>query len=127
MARPHRRRIVGWIAICAVLLQTFVPLVTHTRAAERSPLWVDVCSTDGIKRVALSVELSGEKPEPTVPGKFPHCPYCVSSATSLGAPPPDRILVFSSIERRHINAPIAVYIRARSVWRTPQSRAPPVA
>ncbi len=126
MARLTGSSIVGWAAICAVLLQAFVPLATHIRAVEPASGWAEICTTDGVKQLVISAVRSGEEPARSVPDSQ-HCLYCVTNVTSHGAPPSDRVLVISSVERRYTRAPAADHVRAGAVWRTPQSRAPPVA
>ena len=44
---------VGWIAVCAVLLSTLSPVVSHSHPAEGAFGWGDVCTTTGVERVAM--------------------------------------------------------------------------
>ena len=127
MARPGQRRSVGWIAICAVLLQVLVPLVNHTRAVERAPAWLEVCSTEGIKQIAAPAPRADEAPATPAANDPTHCFYCVTASTAHSAPPPVRVLVTPTLEHRPTNSSSASNARARSDWRKPLSRAPPVA
>ncbi len=126
MARPMRTRIVGWIAVCAVMLNAFLPVVSHKRVAEGAFAWADVCTTDGVKRVAKTDAPTGDKPANSHWGTIAHCSYCCSHPASHGAPPPDGILLIAVVESQPANAPTGAIVRTLPHWRTPQSRAPPL-
>ena len=107
MTRPGQRRSVGWIAICAVLLQVLVPLVIHTRAVERAPVWLEVCSTEGIKRIAAPAARADEAPATPAANVSAHCFDCVTASTAHSAPPPVGILVAPTLEPRPANSTTA--------------------
>lgn len=125
MAGSTRTRIVGWIAVCAVLLDAYVPFVLHHRAAEGAPGLADVCTTDGVARVAMTNVPTGDQPAKTRLGAGGNCAHCCSGLAWHGAPPPDDILLKSVAGAQSANAPTVGIPHPLPLWRTPQSRAPP--
>ena len=68
----HRR--LAWLALCTLILGALAPSVSKVLAASQGTVWVEVCSSEGTKRIVIS---------PTgVPGTgMPamtdsHCAYC---------------------------------------------------
>ena len=79
----------AWIAIFAILLNAFAPAVAHALAARSGALWLEVCTQDGLKRIA--VEYRGARPD-IPPGSHvvaeQHCPYCAPHGATFAHTPP---------------------------------------
>ncbi len=75
-SQPHRRR-AAWIAILAILFNAFVPAMSQAVAAQLGITWLEICTKDGLKRIAVS----SEHARPDLPpgahvAVTEHCPYC---------------------------------------------------
>jgi hypothetical protein len=69
----HRR--LAWLALFAMLFAAIAPSVSKWLAASQGKNWVEVCSANGSKRVALDL---GTQKTPDAPmAAESHCAYCV--------------------------------------------------
>ena len=89
MLKQRYRRPAAWIAIFAILLNGFAPAVSHALQARLGITWLEICTPDGLKRIA--VEYSGARPD-IPPGTHvvanDHCSYCAPhGATFVHVPP----------------------------------------
>lgn len=88
-SQSHRRR-AAWIAILAILFNAFVPAMSQAVAAQLGITWLEICTKDGLKRIAVS----NEDARPDLPtgahvAVTDHCPYCAphSGTTNAHLPP----------------------------------------
>ena len=120
------RKVIGWMALCAVLIGIFAPAISHALAVATGTgeRWAEVCSASGFK--ALGRELPGQPVSPSgVMGD--HCPFCALQSHAI-APPPASLTalphVLARFEQPDVYLPVR---RARSLWLAAQARAPPIA
>jgi hypothetical protein len=87
LTRRYRRT--AWIAMFAILLNGFAPAVSHALAARLGVTWLEICTPDGLKRVAVRYE--GARPD-LPPGAHvaadDHCPYCTAHGSAYAFTPP---------------------------------------
>lgn len=117
------QRWLAWWLLAVTLLGALAPTVSRARAAalgQAGLTWMEVCTTQGMKQVAVS---DSQDPAP-IKVIVDHCPLCVLSLDRLAPPvdpfawqglpqgPPDFSLAYTSLE---------LTTRPWSV----QSRAPP--
>lgn len=123
--RVHRRT--AWMAIVAVLLNAFAPLVAHAMPSTHGGAWVDVCTTDGITRidVADGHAATGGAPVNDVTGG--HCPYCVPHGTSAGLAPVPPLSVPVVPGPDAAATAVDPLPLALPLWAANQARAPPLA
>ena len=121
-----------WLAIVAMLALALLPTVSHALAAARgqSP-WAEICTPQGTRVVSIADADSG-----VIAGRddgrsgsagihLEHCPFCASSAATLGMPPAHTgaaVLAAGGIEPppRFLQAAHTLH-----AWRSAQPRAPP--
>ena len=86
-ALRHRLRPCTWLAILATLALALLPLISHARAPVGQPGWAEVCTPQGLQRVAR-VDAVGDPPATPVgaAGHFEHCPYCAPGVAIPGPP-----------------------------------------
>lgn len=79
-------RAVTWLALVAVLALALMPAVSHALAFARgdTTAWAEVCTTQGLQRVAL--DAPDGAPATTVQ-QPEHCPFCKLGSDEVGAPP----------------------------------------
>jgi hypothetical protein len=80
-------RAVTWLALVAVLALALMPAVSHALAFARGDVtaWAEVCTTQGLQRVALDAQDGA----PATTGQhLDHCPFCKLGSDDAGAPPP---------------------------------------
>lgn len=69
----HRR--LAWLALCAMVFGAFAPSISKLLATSQGFAWIEVCSAQGTKRIA--VDLSG-KQTPEAPAMADsHCGHCL--------------------------------------------------
>lgn len=79
-----RRRIVGWLALVAVLLAALAPAVSHALGGGTGDAWVELCTARGSQWVPADSQDPGGPPASHA---FEHCPYCSLQLPALGLPP----------------------------------------
>ena len=85
MRRSLNRSIAAWLAIIAVTLNAFWPLLAHARPADAGK-FVEVCTMEGMKRVSAPDSDAGG-PE-SGEHKAAHCPFCMSPGVPALPPAP---------------------------------------
>jgi hypothetical protein len=125
MSADLRRRVTSWVAICAILLNTFAPALSHALASERGLSWLEICSQAGVGRMLLPD--AGPAGEPTAPHAvaFEHCPYCTPHGGSAAAPPPTRQPIEVAAAAGSEFPAAAPRPRAPLAWLSAPARAPP--
>ena len=114
--------ITSWMAILAVLMMAFAPLVSQAVGANRA--WLEICSASGPKFIQADAGSSDQPNKQSTAYPLEHCPYCSLHASALGMPPAP-LVVLPVIEQRDV--PLA-FLSAPSTlhaWRTAQPRGPP--
>lgn len=98
----HRR--LAWLALCAVIFAAFAPFISKLLATSQGVTWIEICSTNGTKLVALDL---GTKKTPDTPMTADsHCGYCLLQqhspfvptlpySSAMAAVSADRLLVGS--------------------------------
>jgi hypothetical protein len=120
------RRRTAWIAILAILLNAFAPALSHAAAARLGVTWLEICTQDGLKRVA--VEYRGARPD-IPPGAHvvvdDHCPYCAPHGASFAHSLPAVVAaaVLAGPAALAVDAPAA--LPQRAIWTSRHARAPP--
>jgi len=76
-----------WLALFAVLLNTFAPTVSHALTASRPAVPLDVCSVDGGTAFAAAAALLVQNDHGGM-AVLDDCGYCLTHAGSHGMPPP---------------------------------------
>lgn len=118
------RRQVAWIALCAVTFAGIAPAISQWVASSTGTTWVEICSSAGIKRVALG---SDKAPVPVGDhGGTTHCPFC-RLQNDLPAAPPFTVTLFrvAEAEDQKPQLPVATPVHTKSAWPPALSRAPP--
>jgi len=125
MAKVHRRRVAGWIAIFAILLNMFAPAASHAFGGSAVPPWLELCTASGPD---ASDAQRRQSDAPAKPGaaKFQHCPYCAPHGASFGAPPASAKLAAASDIGPQRVAVAEAAVPVRPVWRAARPRGPPV-
>lgn len=107
-----------WLALFALLLNTFAPTVSHALAASRPAVPVDVCSVDGGASFAAAAALLMQDGHAGMT-MLDDCGYCLTHAGSHGMPPPVHApsLAPGGTEPRpplfyHAPRPLAVWLAA---------------
>ncbi|MBV8501743.1 MAG: DUF2946 domain-containing protein [Paucibacter sp.] len=120
--RPGFKLCTGWVAILAVLLLAFAPLVSQALGADRYSAWVEICSAGGAKWVKAD-EGSRPAPQPSSHA-LEHCPYCSVHVSALGMPPAQLLLMPQAARLEPPQAFLAAP-HTLHAWRGVQPRGPP--
>jgi len=126
MLSLRNRRRTAWVAILAILLNAFAPALAHAAAARLGVTWLEICTQDGLKRVAI--EHRSARPD-IPPGAHvvadDHCPYCAPHGASFAHSPP--AVAAAAV----IAGPAALVVDSPAVasqlatWTSGRARAPP--
>ena len=125
MPSALRRRVTGWVAICAILLNTFAPAASHALAPERGMAWLQICSQAGVGRVLLADAGPGGEPVAPHAVAFEHCPYCAPHGGSTMGPPPAPLVAAVAVAAVGALAAPPAAASARFAWFAAPARAPP--
>lgn len=117
-------KLVSWVAIIAVAFQVFWPLMANAQPGKQA--WVEICSVQGVQKVAIDLDGGDSSPKPDAGHLKPHCALCSFSADRLAVPvfqfvfllPPDGPTYGPPPKATHLALPSAEYLSARP-------RAPP--
>ena len=117
----------SWVALAATLMAALAPTVSRTLAAQRGTGWVEVCTTEGIKRIAIAPTERSSAPVGGLPiALADHCGYCSvqgHSPCDLPVPVDDAWLLVRRHEAPRVRPPAAATPAAATV--SPPIRAPP--
>lgn len=107
-----------WLALFALLLNTFAPTVSHALDARQPAVPLDVCSVDGGTAFATAAALLVQNEHAGMRMRG-DCGYCLAHAGSHGLPPPVHALLPAphGTEPRpllfyHAPRPLAVWLAA---------------
>ena len=118
------RRQVTWLALSAVTFAGVAPAISQWVASTTGTLWVEICSTAGVKRVALD---AGKAPAPAEEhGGKTHCPFCrLQSDLPAVRTASAALFPMAEAQDRHLPSFITSPALTRPVWPSALSRAPP--
>lgn len=85
MKSKSLRSFAAWLALLAVTLNAFWPLMAHARPAGAAAL-LEVCTSEGMKLMPSGGAEGGQSAP--AEHKAPHCPFCMSPGGIAVAPPP---------------------------------------
>lgn len=123
MVKVHRRRVAGWVAIFAILLNAFAPAVSHALASSGTAPWLEVC-TGGSLATPGTLRDQGEQPaKPATAAQ--HCPFCAPHGASFAAPPAAISLAVVADAGTQRVTVAATQASLPLPWRAAHSRAPP--
>ncbi|MCU0775915.1 MAG: DUF2946 domain-containing protein [Ideonella sp.] len=122
-----RRRLPLWLALVALCFAALAPTVSHALASAGHTTWVEVCTAQGMRLVAVADSGSGSDAErPASPAAhLEHCPYCTLGTHGM-APPPASVGVPAPTAARE--GPPERFWQAphtAHAWCSAQPRAPP--
>jgi hypothetical protein len=119
------RRLFAWIALAAILGLALAPTLARALASDGAAEWMQICSAQGSKLVAVADLAPGEQPGPSTAG-LEHCPFC---ALHPPAPPPTQLrFSFALPASRPALYPSLFFSAPRPLfaWSVAHPRAPPV-
>ena len=114
--------ITSWMAILAILMMAFAPLVSQAVGADRA--WLEICSASGPKFVQADAGSSNQPAKNSAAHPMEHCPYCSLHASALGMPPAP-LLVLPVIAVRDVPPAFLSAPSTLHAWRAAQPRGPP--
>ena len=114
---------ITWLTLCAVLFGVVAPSVAHGLTAATGRVWVEVCSVEGTRRIALDIE-SGKTP--TQVNVTADCPFCLLQGDGPTPPEAGRsgIAEQSAIGTASLSSHVRLH-PAQFVWAAHYARAPP--
>ena len=114
------------------------PAVSHALAAAGATSWVEVCTAQGMRWVAVADEAAdasnptgttlatGEDGQPLAPSaQLTHCPACTLSHLNMAPPPSAQTLLPLPVQRAGLPPRFEQAARTAHVWQAPPARAPP--
>ncbi len=123
-----KRRLFAWIACLAILLNAFVPVVSHALSLGSPAAQLEVCTAMGIEMVMVPDQGHDDgAASDKLLKSLTHCGYCATHAGSFGLPP-QPIVVFALDLQRDTFPPL-YYLAPDPLftWSLAQPRAPPAA
>ncbi|MBV8380530.1 MAG: DUF2946 domain-containing protein [Paucibacter sp.] len=122
MHRARGKYITTWVAILAVLMMAFAPLISQAVGADAA--WQEICGADGARWVSADGASNGEPAQKSAAHPLDHCPYCSLHVSVLGMPPAPLVALPAQLDR---DVPPAFLAAPRTLhaWRTAQPRGPP--
>ena len=90
MLSSSNRRRIAWVATFAILLNAFAPAVSHALAARLGVTWLEICTPDGLKRIAVEARALRPDIPPAahVAANDNHCAYCAPHGATFAHAPP---------------------------------------
>ena len=114
------------------------PAVSHALAAAGATTWVEVCTAQGMRWVAVADEAAdASNPTGTTPAtdadgqplapsaQLTHCPACTLGHLSMAPPPSAHTLLPLPVQRAGLPTRFEQAARTAHVWQAPPARAPP--
>lgn len=122
-----KRRLFAWIACLAILLNAFMPVVSHALSFGSAAARVEVCTAMGIEMMMVPDQDHEASASDKLLKSLTHCGYCATHAGSFGLPP-QPIAVFALDLQRDTFPPLYYHApRPLFPWSLAQPRAPPAA
>ena len=118
------RRLLSWIALAAILGLALTPALAQMLARGGPSEWMQICSAQGSKLVAVADLAPDESPAPST-AHLEHCPFCVLHAPLL--PTPQWQVSFFAPTAPPARYPKLFFPAPRPLfaWSAGQARAPP--
>jgi len=118
----HRR--LAWLALCAMVFGACAPSISKWLATSQGFAWIEVCSAEGTKRIA--VDLNG-KQTPEAPAMADnHCGYCLLQEHSPFVPTVPATLSFTPVSSDRLAlGSVGTTIFKRFIRYAHPTRAPP--
>lgn len=114
-----------------MLALAMLPTVSRAMASAQGDGsgWIEVCTAQGMMRMALD-GATGDLPSGPVPpgsasGHLDHCPYCSLTAQAVGLPPAPPLAPDLSACAGHLPPLFLLAPRTLFAWSSAQPRAPP--
>jgi Protein of unknown function (DUF2946) len=85
MLKTHTKRIVSWVAIFAVLMTSFAPMVSHALNLSNTS-FVEVCTSQGVKLIQTNDSKSQDQKSSI---DLNHCSYCTLATDKAYIPSGD--------------------------------------
>lgn len=128
-AARRARRPAFWLALIAALAMACLPtLVRALAASSDAPRWVQLCTSQGMRLVALDMDADPSAPASQAPatGALDHCPGCLQHAPALGMPP--AAFDIARLAARGAEPPLLFLHGPRTLhaWRSAHPRGPPI-
>jgi hypothetical protein len=121
------RRLSLWL-ICVMLLAALAPTVSRARAWSQGSAvpWMEVCTTNGTQRVAVSTSTDVQTDEAPKPGHamLDHCAMCVLASERM-VPPPPLFAWLAQPQAPPLLVPWVQFVPQAVLHWTVHSRAPP--
>lgn len=121
-----RRLAIASIASLAVLLASFAPLLAHAFGGTTPTPWAEICSAQGIERIAPSEPAHGTGAPQAPAHLLEHCPFCSLHVDVLGVPPASPALPVPAAAGPRVPRALVDVIPRAAVWAAAQPRAPPL-
>ncbi|MBP6764886.1 MAG: DUF2946 domain-containing protein [Rubrivivax sp.] len=116
-----------WFALVAMLALALAPTVSRALALAQGggSAWAEVCTPQGMVRVALDDAPRGTPAPAHAGGMLDHCPFCGLAGQAAGMPPAPPVLPPVQAEQSLVpplwlQAPHTLF-----AWRSAQPRGPP--
>ena len=118
------RRCLSWIALAAILGLALTPALAQMMAKGGAPAWMQICSAQGGKLVAMADLAPQDSSKPST-AHLEHCPFCVLHAPLL--PTPQLQISFAAPAPPPARYPSLFFSAPRPLfaWSAAQPRAPP--
>ncbi|HEY4081624.1 MAG TPA: DUF2946 domain-containing protein [Burkholderiaceae bacterium] len=123
--RQDRQRFTIWVAILAVLMMAFAPLMSQAFGAKSASGWAEICSVYGSKWVKIDAGTTDPQPTPVSGHPLDHCPYCSLHTNALGMPPPAPVILRAVATYQEVPPAFLLAPRTQHAWRSAQPRGPP--
>src|SRR5258706_4591706 len=125
MKSNSSRRWVAWIAVVAILVNSFAPSISHALAGHRGTAWIALASGDASPTSDICGP-SGRTPAPdSQHTAFEHCPYCAPHGASFAVPVQPTTSIVASAGPDLLPILAAPAAPHQSAWTAAQARAPP--
>lgn len=79
MSKWFKKRL-AWLTLCTIVFGTFAPYLSKLLATSQGQTWIEVCSSQGSKLVALDLGKKSSSDMPTTADN--HCGYCLLQQNS---------------------------------------------
>ncbi|PXW98085.1 hypothetical protein C7444_103179 [Sphaerotilus hippei] len=123
--RPRRHRLLAWLALLAALWGAVSPTVSCALAVAAGVDVVEVCTSFGVKRVAVSSPVPPDPDHGRVSDPIAHCGYCVGVAPGGAVLAPSLPPAPWHAARLAASGDVGGAL-ASAAWHLRPSRAPPI-
>jgi hypothetical protein len=115
------------MAICAILVGSLAPAITHLLRLGGPSGWTEICSALGVRFVPSdSADPGTEQPNRRTPQHLlEHCPYCTLHAATLGLPPLPLAVPALTLPRFGVPELFLAAPRTLFAWMASLPRGPP--